>query len=70
MDFPSEITVIASSLRTATHEAMTESKRFNFRLASERGETRLFTARAEQAETPGLIRIFDIRPVAEIDVAN
>lgn len=62
IDVPTEITVIASSLRPATHEAMTESKRFNFRLASERGETRLFTARAEQAQTPGLIRIFDIRP--------
>jgi hypothetical protein len=58
---PTEITLKASSLSPDLHEGLTEGRRFNFKLAEGQSTPRFFTARAEQAEEPGLIRIFDLR---------
>lgn len=57
-----EATIKASALGPEIHEAMTEGKRFNFKLV-EGGREMLLTARASQADQPGLIRIHDFRPV-------
>jgi hypothetical protein len=60
IEAPTEITIKASALSAEMHEALTNGQRFNFKLGP---PPRLFTARAEQASEPGLIRIFDIRGV-------
>lgn len=57
-EVPTEITLKASALTPEMHEALTTGARFNFKLGP---PSRLFTARAEQAAEPGLIRIFDIQ---------
>lgn len=55
---PTEITIKASALSPAMHDALTDGSRFNFKLGP---PDRVFTARAEITAEPGLIRIFDIR---------
>jgi hypothetical protein len=57
-----EVKIKASALPPDLHDALTDRKRFNFKFAhSPRGPYQLFTARVEQTDEPGILRVFDIR---------
>lgn len=55
---PTEITLQASAVPPDIHDALTDGRRFNFKLGP---PAMVFSARAEQGSEPGMIRIFDIQ---------